>query len=299
MSRTGSVLKRLPGAVAIIVLLAAIVGLQIALERRLSPAPQGEDFLYVTSPAVLNRMALSYDALVADVYWMRAIQYFGGNRLAPSGDKTYRLLYPLLDVTTSLDPHFSMGYRFGAFFLSEPRPGGAGRPDLAVRLLEKAMQAHPRAWAYPHDIGFVYHREGDYQTAARWFQQAATLPDAPQWLQTLAADTLAAGGDTASSRTVWRHLLDSEADWLRQAAEFRLRQLDAIDQTVQLERLVAEYERRVGRLPESWDDMIRARMLIGVPTDPAGHAYVLTPGSRGVTVSDRSPLWSPPTGRPK
>ena len=45
---------------------------------------------------------------------------------AHRGSDEYQLLYPLLDITTTLDPHFNIAYRFGAIFLSEPYPGGAG-----------------------------------------------------------------------------------------------------------------------------------------------------------------------------
>jgi hypothetical protein len=234
-------------------------------------------------------MALGYDALMADVYWMRAIQYFGGTRLSAEREKRYDLLYPLLDLTTSLDPHFRIAYRFGAFFLSEPQPGGAGRPDLAVKLLEKGMAADPR-WEYPYDIGFVYYREGDYPSAAKWFLRAADVPGAAHWLRPLAAVTLASGGDTQASRVIWRNLLESEADWLREAAEFRLRQLDAIDQAAQLEQLTAAYRRQFGQPPPGWQDMVRAGMLRGVPVDSAGYPFVLNPSTGDVTVSVESPM---------
>ena len=99
--------------------------------------PATQALLYVRSPAVLDRMALGFDALAADVYWIRAIQHYGGDRLAQSSPRRYELLYPLLDITTSLDPYFNIAYRFGAIFLSEAPPGGPGRPDHAVALLRK------------------------------------------------------------------------------------------------------------------------------------------------------------------
>ena len=291
-------MSRFAGAVTVALLMAAVIALQMVRQQRYPATASHGDFLYLTSPAVATRLALSYDAVMADLYWMRAIQYFGGNRLAPDGDKRYTLLYPLLDLTTSLDPHFSMAYRFGAFFLSEEIPGGAGRPDLAVRLLEKAMRAHPHRWEYPYDIGFIYYREGDFKAAAQWFRRASEVPDAAQWLRPLAAVTLASGGDTQSSRMLWRQLLESEADWLRQIADFRLRQLDAIDETAQLERITAAYQRRFGTPPPSWDDLLRAGLLPRIPVDPAGYPYALTPWSGDVTVSEQSPLWPLPTERP-
>jgi tetratricopeptide (TPR) repeat protein len=286
------------GLALIAVLGAAVVGLQIVRERRFAAVEPAEQMLYVRSPAVMTRMALSFDALAADLYWIRAVQYYGGRRLAERPDKSYDLLYPLLDLTTSLDPYFSIAYRFGALFLSEMAPGGAARPDLAVRLLEKAMAAHPTRWEYPYEVGFVYYRYGEYETAAEWFERAAGVPGAVDWLRPLAAVTLATGGDTSSSRILWRSMLESEAEWIRQTAEHRLLQLDAIDIIARLEALTADYERRFGDPPTRWDEMVRAGMLPGVPVDPAGHPYVLTPGWGDVTVSEESPMWPLPTERP-
>ena len=69
----------------------------------------------------------------------------------------YELLQPLLDLTTTLDPFFTVAYRFGAIFLSEVPPGGPGRPDQAIALLEKGIAAQPGKWQYFHDIAFVHY----------------------------------------------------------------------------------------------------------------------------------------------
>ena len=58
----------------------------------------------------MQRAALSYDAVLADVYWIRALQHFG--RRAPEANPrtgSYDLLYPLLDLTTTLDPRSPSG----------------------------------------------------------------------------------------------------------------------------------------------------------------------------------------------
>ena len=77
------------------------------------------------------------------------------NRLRLGRD--FDLLYPLLDLTTTLDPRFNIAYRFGSIFLAEPPPGGAGRPDLAIALLEKGLRERPDKWEYMQDIGFVHY----------------------------------------------------------------------------------------------------------------------------------------------
>ena len=125
-------------AAALLLLLGGVVGLQIVRERSYPRAEVviGEELLYVRSPAVMARTALSFQSLVADAYWIRALQHYGRARLSAGGSGRYELLYPLLDLTTSLDPRFTAAYRFGAIFLTEVPPGGPGRGDLALALLE-------------------------------------------------------------------------------------------------------------------------------------------------------------------
>jgi tetratricopeptide (TPR) repeat protein len=293
------------GVAAIVMLATTIVLLQVVRERRFPQAEPAQQILYVRSPAVLTRLALSYDAIVSDLYWIRAIQYYGGTRLADRADKSYDLLYPLLDLTTSLDPNFNIAYEFGAFFLSEQKPGGPGRSDLAIRLLEKGIAARPDRWQYPYDVGFVHYRDADYEQAAKWFMRAADTPGARKegeradlWLRPLAANTMAARGDTRSSRILYQQLLKADAQWLRADAARRLQQLDAIDAIAVLEQLTMEYERRFGVPPTKWDDMVRAGLLRGQPLDPAGHPYVLNPWWGDVTIGEDSPLWPLPTEKP-
>jgi tetratricopeptide (TPR) repeat protein len=279
---------------AIVLLLACAAGLQGARER-VAPATIEQNLLYVRSPEILKRMVLSYDALAADVYWIRTLQHFGRTRLDQSASRTYDLLFPLLDLTTSLDPHFHLAYRFGAIFLSEPSPGGAGRPDLAIALLEKGLQAQPDRWEFAQDIGFVhYWWARDYIRAADWFDRASRMPGAPNWMPPLVAVTRAEGGNRSSSRRLWEEILaESEEDWLRAQASFRLRQLDALDQIDQLDRVVAHYEQRTGSRPREWSDIGRAGLLRAVPVDPDGFEYQLDPSTGRVRpdpVSTINPL---------
>ena len=74
-----------------------------------------QEVLYISSPKLLKRLSLGYDGLLADVYWTRAVQYYGGSH----HEKTarYELLAPLLNITTQLDPHLIPAYQFGGTFL--------------------------------------------------------------------------------------------------------------------------------------------------------------------------------------
>jgi tetratricopeptide (TPR) repeat protein len=291
-------------AIAAFILLAGAVELQAVRERLYPPSPADEATLYLRSGPALRRLTIAYNALAADVYWIRAIQFYGGAKrrleanllaapppppmlAAPPDD--YDLLYPLLDITTTLDPRFNIAYRFGAVFLAEPFPGGAGRPDLAVALLQKGLRERPDKWEYMEDIGFVhYWYVRDYHAAAAWFQKASEAPRAPWWLKSLAATTLAQGGDRQSSRTMWRAILQSaEIDWLRNDARRRLTQLDVLDMIDELQRRVDAYARSHGERPDDWSLLFR-----GVPADPTGTPFELVDGQ--VRLAQRSPLWPLP-----
>ncbi len=86
-------------------------------------------------------MSLGYDSLLADLYWTRAVQYYGSR--AGFADAKFGLLWPLLDIATTLDPKLIVAYRFGAIFLSEPPPAGAGRTDLAIELVKRGIAENP------------------------------------------------------------------------------------------------------------------------------------------------------------
>ncbi len=279
-------------AVTLVALVGTSVAIQVVRDRLHPRADIISNLLYIQSGSVLRTIALSYDALLADVYWIRAVQHFGSTRRSADPAKKYGLLYPLLDITTTLDPSFNIAYRFGAIFLAEPFPGGAGRPDLAVRLLEKGIAARPDRWRYHQDVGFVYYWWlRDYKTAAAWFQKASEVPGAPWWLRSLAAASLTEGGERRGARLLWQQMAQTaDNDWLMNEAARRLRQLDALDQIDALQSLVSEFTRRSGLRPESWHDLVRAGFLRGTPADPAGEFYELDPQTGTVTVSPRSPL---------
>ena len=254
----GQALIRLTGVVVIaLALLAGAVQLQATRERLFPPSSGDADAMYLRSATAARRLSGAYTALAADGYWIRALQYYGGTKQR----------------------------------LAEAYPRGAGRPDLAVALLEKGIRAQPDKWEYMEDAGFVhYWYQHDYRAAARWFQKASEVPGAPWWLRSLAATTIAQGGDRRSSRVMWEAIRQSaEIDWLRQDAERRLLQLQALDDIDNLQRAVDAFVRSSGQPPADWLTLVRARVIRGVPVDPTRTPYELTAQGR-VHLAASSPL---------
>src|SRR6266851_9818387 len=129
-----------------------------------------QDVLYVSSPKLLKRLSLGYEGLLADIYWTRAVQYFGRKHMAYSD--RYDLLAPLLEITTALDPHLIVAYQFGASFLAPPPPDGAGMPERAIQLVEYGIRNNPDDWKLYSDLGFIYYMDKkDYAGAAAAFDR--------------------------------------------------------------------------------------------------------------------------------
>ena len=112
----------------------------VLLLRKLDQLRSGgtvEDVLYISSPTVLKRISLGYGGLLADVYWTRAVQYFGSKH--HNGAQHYELLAPLLEITAALDPQLLVAYEYGANFLAPKPPDGAGMPRRAIELAETQL----------------------------------------------------------------------------------------------------------------------------------------------------------------
>lgn len=281
--------------------IAVAIGLAAGvLDARDSRAPlpvSQERLMYLRSGRTADRLFLTFDALAADVYWMRAIQHYGRDRKSTRVDGRFELLQPLLDLTTTLDPYFSIAYRFGAIFLSMDPPNGPARPDLAIALLEKGLTYSPDRWQYAHDIGFVhYWHTGDMAEAAVWFDRASTMPKAPEWIRQVAAVTLVEGGDRSGALQILSELAESEEDYIRAAARRSLAQVRALDAIDQLRDVVARYRQATGVLPAGWDDLIRQRYLPGMPVDQTGAPFAYDPATGDIAIGAQSELLPLPHG---
>ena len=88
----------------------------------------------------------------------------------------------------------------------------------------------------------------------------------------MAATTLAEGGDRGSSRQLWQQLYESaDNDWVKNNAQLRLAQMDALDQMDVLAALVRRYVDANGKAPGSWRDLAPYR-LAGRSAGPVGDA---------------------------
>ena len=141
------------------VLFAAAIGLQVVRETRYPLPATTEESLYLTRQAA-NRIAFSFRPLGADLYWIRAIQYYGSRKreidaaslagaetAAPSpGSRpalNYDLLYPLFIYTIRSARNHQDG-RMPRYSPKDYRIRGAPMLRRAEKQLTLTIKQHNR-----------------------------------------------------------------------------------------------------------------------------------------------------------
>jgi hypothetical protein len=185
----------------------------IDAQRRPKEMPGSiDETLYLTSGEAIKRASIGFDGLLADLYWIRTIQYFGWNlerQRAAKGVvdlRQMRQLGPLLEITTELDPHHIAAYRFGAFFLQYIDP------ENAVSFANRGIRNNPNEWRLYQDLGFIYWRLGRYREASDAYLNGSRVTGAPPWMEAMAATMLARGGDGETAREIFARLCEGSDD---------------------------------------------------------------------------------------
>jgi tetratricopeptide (TPR) repeat protein len=248
--------------------------LQHAIDARRLSLTEERDPVLLRSGKLVKAMSLEYAPLLADIYWTRVVQFYGNKHMR--GQANLELLWPLLDITTTLDPNLVVSYRFGAIFLSQAAPSGAGRPDLAVQLIQRGIHANPDYWRLYEDLGFIYYFDlKDYQKASEAFLEGSKKPGALVWMKIMAARIAAEGESYATSLFLWKDIYDSTSDpQVKANAQRHLELLQVKEDCRQLDALADEYAKRYGKRPARVSDLAQAGLISGIPSDPKGFAYV-------------------------
>lgn len=265
------------------VLLVACMATQAYLVTRVDRFREGatlQEVLYIPSPQIVKRLSLGYSGLMADIYWTRAVQYFGGKHHAQSSD--YHLLLPLLEITTTLDPRLIPAYQFGAIFLSQGGVEGAGLPDEAIKLVQKGIRENPTQWRLYYSLGYLYFLEKhDPIAASQAFYEGSKNPGAMPWMRVMAAAMAQHGGELQKAQFLWTKIYEtSDNKLIKENALKHLRALKVDEDVLTLQALVNRFQKTTGHLPSSWLEMVYRGWVNRIPVDPLGHTYKLTPQGR-------------------
>jgi tetratricopeptide (TPR) repeat protein len=271
---------------AVLALGAATAVARTSLEAEASRAAAVRDPAWLPNGALLRVASFGQRLVVADLYWLKFVQYVGETALAKAN--RWDALHPLADIVTDLDPRFGYAYQVAGSNLA----GLAHRYDEAARILEKGMKSVPDRWSLPWTYAtnkFLY--EEDYATAADYARKAAQVGKRP-YLALLAANLSALANTDAEYRTTLAFLdqaIDQAGtDELRATLVERRMRTATWYALAKLEHAIARFERTTGRKPSFLSELL-AGYLDQIPPDPSGGEIVYDPSTGTV----RSTVWGP------
>jgi tetratricopeptide (TPR) repeat protein len=296
---------------AIIILgIAGLIPLQMLIDRQTGNRV-AEESLYLPSGNTVKKLSIGFDGMLSDVYWIRSVQYFGGKvvngGLKSDSSERFDLLYPLLDITTTLDPQYIVAYQFGGMFVAD-----YGSKENAIKLLERGIQANPNEWRLQQYLGLIYWREKDYQKASDAFKKGSEVASAPAFMRVVAAQMLAEGGSRSTARQLFLQVYNTTDDkQIKDSMAAKLDRLYALDQIDCLGRLVTAYKTKNDRYPASLNrnvllsglgDSLQNELKScepnlaikqdprGMLVDPAGYPFAYNNQTGEIALSDKTTM---------
>ena len=151
----------------------------------------------------IQRPALGFDNIAADILWIKTIQYMAGIKKADV--KSSNIIYEMFERITDLDPLFTTAYTFGGLAVAYKTPA------KSLILFDKAIAHNPNiGWRIPMFAGVVsMHNMKDYDKSAKYFALASEVKDSPMFLKRMQALAKSRAGDLGTALILWESLYNS------------------------------------------------------------------------------------------
>jgi hypothetical protein len=256
-----------------------------AVAHRAMPvtAARAGDERFVPRPALARVLAFGFEPVVADFYWLQAVQIVGGvhRNLAQYAP----LLGRLVDVATTLNPWMDHPYRFAAVWLTDSEES----VRTANTLLRRGISYHPRDWRNRFYLGFNhFFYLSENEAAADALEGAVEVGGTPRYMRRLVARLRANTHGLATAELFLRRLVEQTEDpYARAEYEKALDEVETERRARRLDRAREEFIRRHGRDIERVEDLVRGPdpVLAKLPRELHGWEWVIDPSSGRIVSS--------------
>lgn len=265
------------------------------VERTRPPLPAGyADEDLSLQGRRLKGFSFGFEGLLADWYWMRSLQYIGEKvvkdreenknfNLENLSGLNPRLLYPLLDNATTLDPRFAAVYSYGAVVL----PSIDARQ--AVLLAEKGIENNPNQWRLFEQLGYIYWRLNEFEKAADAYERGSKIEGAPPFMKIMRTKMLSAGGDRQTARAIYEQMLANAPDQqVKDNAAMHLAALDSLEEREAIDAALQNFKAKNNRCAAAWREILPLLQTVKLPAgrnfrldrannivDPSAAPYIL------------------------
>jgi tetratricopeptide (TPR) repeat protein len=247
------VLRRVLVVLVVLVCAWGVIAYQVTRPARAPANPK----VFVPSPQFFKDFSPSFRTSIADAYYLLMVQYYGEH---VNGDGRLDSLPAMTDLVTSLSPHFTRAYLFGAFALID-----AGRADAAYALLKRGFRENPDDYRFPAYLGFFAYRYGAGEhkdlVASQWYQKAAAIPGSPSYIPRLAAVLATKGGDQEKAVLMWGQAYLAGDKYARKRSVNELNKILPAEKGARMKALAPLY----GTMPQAEFDALIAELFKGYP----------------------------------
>ncbi len=267
---------------AAVVIFIGLLSLHYVIQRNIDIRSSGLNkgsVDYILPPEYIEAISLGYRPLIADLMWLRVIQYMG------STGREYESpwLYNALMIVTTMDPRFREAYVDGGVWLSSIMDMG----DEAQTLLTAGLTVFPRDWEMCFLMGFnyfFYYR--DFAKASEYIARAASLPGSLSFLQDLAVRLYAKAGDPQVAVDFLSHLYQrAPDDETKEKLGQKLKQAIVERDLQGIETAVKKFTVRTGRTPRSLTELVQTGLMYSVPVEPYGGTYYISGDGKAMTTT--------------
>ncbi|MCX7919185.1 MAG: hypothetical protein N3A72_06175 [bacterium] len=231
-----------------------------------------QELLYLPSGKYLKVVVLGFDNVIADILWLRAIQYFGGHFM---GDKNYAMLDRIFEVTTTLEPTFIDVYRFATMALGEE----ARRYTETTTLLWKGIERNPTSWEIPYDLGFfLLYTVKDYDQALLAYSIATSRPNCPDFVHRIIPFIYSETGREQIAIERWREIYrTAKDDMTKEIADRNIKLIYLKKALKPMREALLAYKKKHGRFPPNIETLVQEGYLRKIPPEPYGSGWAYDP----------------------
>lgn len=214
---------------------------------------------------IIPFMSFGFSNVIADVYWIRAIQDF----IAWNGKEGFYIGY-FKNITTA-DPRFEYPYLFA--LLTIPQSAKIAKdPQQLIEitpLAEKGMNAIPTSWQIPFFLGTQYYIfTKEYEPTESYLKIAASKPGSPQGASllyaTFVSKTVGDKSKPVTSQDMLKVIRDNtDNDTLKKIANQGV-DIRSLGQAIV--RGILAYKTQYKRYPKTVDELIELH-FVSLPAD--------------------------------
>jgi tetratricopeptide (TPR) repeat protein len=254
------------------VLIAGFVGIWklsdvLAVNRSQLPASI-EDADLTFKSEKLAKYDIGFNGLIADWYWISALQYLGKKAVANQGKFSYndlkplnpKQLYPLLDTATTLDPKFVAVYSYGAIILP------SFDEEKAIKIAEKGIANNPNEWRLFQHLAYIYWKKGDFKKAASIYNEGSQIDGSPPFMKQMSARLEAEGGSRDVARQIYQQMYDEATDdQTKSLAANRLLQTESFEERDAIRQVLKDFQTQNSRCATNWNEVFPQLRQIKLP----------------------------------